>query len=256
MIIIDCNRRKNNYTNTDELHLSEEVVFDEMVNEVSIVDDEQNKNQHSSTAVQTSNDNRFIQQTIKSPVNTDRVTSIRNVTPNTKTTANQKTPSGTPNKVVNNIVLTPKNQSQLKTRSQTGSTPPSASKSITIQSNKQSPSQATTIPTTTNQQILTKVITTGGQQLLITSPVKQGKSTHTTETKAILTNDQEKQQLIDPLSISAKAPFTLQILEFHVEELANYLLVFKKLKKTMWCCFHMLRVNILSKKYVLRTFSH
>lgn len=184
LILISFNR-------LDDLHLSntleEDVVFDgeEVVSEVSIVNDEQNQNQN--LIVQTTNDNvnQFIQQTIKSPVG--QVTPIRNVTPNTKfnlTPTNQKaSPSA---KVVNNIVLTPKNQAQSKTK------PTSTSKSITIQSNK---------PAATSTINLTKVImtTSSGQQLLITSPVK-----HNNNSNAIVgvqtqssTNESINSQLAD-----------------------------------------------------------
>ena len=169
------------------------------MNEVSIVDDhEQNKHLILETANDLSDqfNEQFGQQTIKSPiVNTGQVASIRNViTPNTRLSSAAK--ATTPSKVVNNIVLTAKNQSQLKNKS-------ISNKSITIQSNKQpqqlqqqtssssltqksinlSPSQSN------NQQILTKVIMTDGQQLLITSPIKQTNQLRTNET-----NNQEKQQ--------------------------------------------------------------
>ena len=172
--------------------LSEEVVFDGVVSEVSIVDEEQNSNNQNRTLIvsqSSSNDNnpinQFIQQTIKSPVANagHQVASIRNVMPNTKAGSKTPSPAG---KVVNNIVLTPKNQAQFNKSKQANT---SAGKSITIQSSSSagkstaaqqqttqtislSPSQA--IPISNNQQILTKVImTTSGQQLLITSPVKQ-----------------------------------------------------------------------------------
>ena len=157
----------------DDLHLSntlsEEVVFDGVVSEVSIMDEEQQNsgNQPRTLILQSSDNNpinQFIQQTIKSPA--------------ANTRAGSKTPSPAA-KVVNNIVLTPKNQAQFKA----GKQPGSASKSITIQRSKPagsqqsatislSPSQAIPI---SNNQLLTKVImtTSGGQQLLISSPVKQ-----------------------------------------------------------------------------------
>lgn len=155
--------------------LSEEVVFDGVVSEVSIVDEEPNSNSRALVVSQSSSDNnpinQFIQQTIKSP---GQVASIRNVTPNTKAGQLNKTPSPA-GKVVNNIVLTPKNQ--FKSKQQT-----SAGKSITIQSSSSagkstgaqtislSPSQAVSIA---NNQQIKVIMTTSGQQLLITSPVKQ-----------------------------------------------------------------------------------
>ena len=130
-------------------------------------EEQQNSNSNRTLIVQTGTD-QFITQTIKSPVSNaggHQVASIRSVTPNTKSGAQAKTPSPA-GKVVNNIVLTPKNQAQFR-----------ASKSITIQSSggkgqpvNISPSQAIPI---SNNQLLNKVImTTSGQQLFITSPVK------------------------------------------------------------------------------------
>lgn len=176
-----------------------------MVNEVSIVD-EQNRNQSLITGQTNSNDNvnQFIQQTIKSPVsNTGQVTSIRNVsTPNTRSSSNQK--STTPNKVVNNIVLTPKNAAHLKKITSTN-------KGLQLGKQQQqspantinlSPTQSIQLSSNNQQQILTKVImTTGGQQLLITSPVK-GQTQLTG-----LTNNQDKQLIgLLPVTSPSKSP--------------------------------------------------
>ncbi|KAK4337383.1 hypothetical protein RND71_043869 [Anisodus tanguticus] len=199
--LINCMARIFAEDIIEEINLNEEIVFDEVVNEVSIVDDEQNRNQN--LIVQTSspsidnNLNQFIQTSIKSPVNnTGQVTSIKNVTPNFKNKQSSLT-SNNQSKLVNNIVITPKTSPQVKKAS-------SNTKNVTIQNKPTTPTTINISPSSgislQNNQILTKVImTTGGQQLLITSPIKG----HTrTENSNNLSNQTPERQLMAILPVS------------------------------------------------------